>query len=287
MTLHPSKPRRLARQLPLLLVLGGCAPRPSLPAPAAGQAATKETFTVASRALGEVRTINVYLPPGYGASRRRFPVVYMPDGGLDEDFPHVTATIDSLIRLGRVAPVLVVGIPNTERRRDLTGPTTVAADSAIAPHVGGSAAFRRFLRDELLPEVRRRYRATDATTIVGESLAGLFIIETFLEEPALFRRYIALSPSLWWNDRALLRRAASAGAALARAGRGRVLFLSAANESIIAEGTAELARELGRAGRGGPAVHYVPRPDLTHATIYAAMAPTAFLAVLDPAPAGR
>ena len=83
-----------------------------------------ETFTIASRAVGETRTIHVYTPPGYAsAPDSRLPVLYMPDGAMDEDFPHVVNTIDSLIALHEIRPVIVVGIPNTERRRDLTGPT--------------------------------------------------------------------------------------------------------------------------------------------------------------------
>ena len=167
------------------------APPPGDPLPA------HETFTVASRALGEARTINVHTPAGYVASTAtRFPVLYMPDGGLDEDFPHVVHTVDSLMALGVIRPVIVVGIPNTERRRDLTGPTRVAADSAIAPRVGGSAAFRRFLRDELIPEVRSRYRTSGERAIVGESLAGLFVVETFLDQPASDSPTIARSPDV-------------------------------------------------------------------------------------------
>src|SRR6478752_6081543 len=150
-------------------------PAPADPVPA------HDSFTVVSRALGEVRRINVYTPTTYDASSSsRFPVLYMPDGGLDEDFPHVVHTVDSLIALHRIRPVIVVGISNTERRRDLTGPTRIKSDSAIAPRVGGSAAFRRFVRDELIPAVRSRYRTTSERSIVGESLAGLFVVETFL-----------------------------------------------------------------------------------------------------------
>jgi predicted alpha/beta superfamily hydrolase len=102
---------------------------------------------------------------------------------------------------------VLVGIENTQRRRDLTGPTQNEEDKKIAPHVGGSAAFRKFLRDELMPDVKARYRTTDETAIVGESLAGLFVIETFLLEPDLFDTYIAIDPSLWWNDSALVKSA--------------------------------------------------------------------------------
>src|SRR5260221_7103134 len=73
-----------------------------------------ETFTIESRGLAERRTINVYTPPGYASSGRAFPVLYMPDGGLAEDFPHVANTIDSLIRLERIRPLVVVGIERSE-----------------------------------------------------------------------------------------------------------------------------------------------------------------------------
>ena len=82
------------------------------------------------------------LPGGNGDS---YPVLYMLDGGLDEDFPHVARDVDTAIRAGEMRPMIVVGIENTERRRDMTGPTTVASDRAIAPHVGGSVAFRAFI----------------------------------------------------------------------------------------------------------------------------------------------
>jgi hypothetical protein len=92
-----------------------------------------DTFTVA-RALGETRLVNVYVPPGYRASAgSRFAVLYMPDGGVDEDFPHVVNTVDSLIALRVIRPVIVVGIPNTERRRDLTGPTCDRSSASRSP----------------------------------------------------------------------------------------------------------------------------------------------------------
>jgi predicted alpha/beta superfamily hydrolase len=161
--------------------------------------APPQAFTVESKALGEPRQINVYTPPGYATLHRRLPVVYLLDGGLKEDFPRLAAEVDRLIREGAVPPVLLVGIENTERRRDLTGPTEVAEDRKIAPRVGGSAAFRAFVRDELRPAVHARYCDQEDAAILGESLAALFVTETLLVEPALFRRFAALSPSLWWN----------------------------------------------------------------------------------------
>jgi uncharacterized protein len=264
----------IALLLPVVPLQAQSAPPPTDPVP------PHDSFTVVSHFLGETRRINVYTPPGYGASSgARFPVLYMPDGGLDEDFPHVVNTVDSLIRLRVVRPVIVVGIPNTQRRRDLTGPTRVASDSAIAPRVGGSAAFRRFIGNELIPAVNRRYRATGERSIVGESLAGLFIVETFLLDPDLFQHYLALDPSLWWNGGALVDSAATRLAALDTASR--TLFLASSNVQNIADGTARLARLIDAASPRGLHWTYVPRTDLTHATIFRGIGPSALAKTLE------
>src|SRR5262249_5425723 len=150
-----------------------------------------ETFTIDSKVLSEKRRINVYMPPGYAdSSSARLPVLYMPDGGLTEDFLHIAGLVQVSVGNGTMRPFLLVGIENTERRRDLTGPTDNEEDKKIAPRVGGSKAFRKFIRDELMPQVKNRYRTTSETAIMGESLAGLFVVETFFLEPELFNTYI-------------------------------------------------------------------------------------------------
>ena len=132
-----------------------------------------ETFTIDSKVLVETRRINVYLPAGYQDSPEvRLPVLYMPDGGMKEDFLHVAGLVQVSVGNGTMRPFLLVGIENTERRRDLTPPTENAEDKKIAPQVGGSELFRKFLREELMPAVKRRYRATEEKALVGESVAG-------------------------------------------------------------------------------------------------------------------
>ena len=265
-------------RLALLLTTSPLAAQaPSDPAP--DPIPPHQSFTIESKVLAERRLVNVYTPPGYEAAPGvAYPVLYMLDGGLEEDFPHVVNTVDSLIKIKVIRPVLVVGIENTERRRDLTGPTTVAKDSTIAPHVGGSGPFRQFVREEFMPEVKARYRCTDETTIVGESLAGLWIVETFLLEPKLFHGYIALDPSLWWNRAELV---ASADSRLKNLkGIKRTLFLSSAVDEDIVANTANLAVTLKKSAPAGLTFYYEPRPDLTHMTIFRGEGPKAFVTVL-------
>jgi predicted alpha/beta superfamily hydrolase len=132
-----------------------------------------ETFVIDSKIMSESRRLNVYPPPGYAKSPHvRFPVLYMPDGGMAEDFLHIAGLIQVSVGNGTMRPFILVGIENTERRRDMTGPTENAKDKGIAPRVGGAGAYRSFIRRELMPQIKARYRTTSETAIVGESLAG-------------------------------------------------------------------------------------------------------------------
>jgi predicted alpha/beta superfamily hydrolase len=173
-----------------------------------------------------------------------------------------------------------VGIENTQRRRDLTGPTENAEDRKIAPRVGGSAAFRQFIRTELMPVVSARYRTTGETAIVGESLAGLFVVETFLLEPELFDTYIAIDPSLWWNDGKLV---AGAEARLrARPPAKKALWFASSEEPSTTGPTARLAEVLKAGAYSGLTWHYEPMPEEHHATIYHPAALRAFRLMFRP-----
>lgn len=246
------------------------------PAIACAQPFPYESFTLPSALLGETRHINVYLPPNYSTSSSTvtFPVLYMPDGGIGEDFIHVADAIHAGITYEILRPVIIVGIENTVRRRDLAPPTTVEEEKKRAPQAGGSARFRAFLRDELMPHIRERYRAGDETAIVGESLAGLFIIETFFAEPALFDAYIALSPSLQWNQQAVLARADELLKTFPA--QPTTLYLSSANEEEIVAGTERLAFILTAAAPKNLTWIHHPLPAEFHDTIYRAASPRAF-----------
>lgn len=252
---------------------------------AAAPLAVGDTFLLTSRVLGEARRINVYVPPRAAAQADSpLPVLYMPDGGLGEDFLHVAGLVQVLVGNGTMRPFLLVGIENTERRRDLTGPTESAEDRKIAPRVGGSAAFRTFIRTELMPAVRARYRTTAESAIVGESLAGLFVVETLLREPSLFDTYIALDPSLWWDDQRLVRDARETQ--LARLPKPKRLFLASSAEPGLALPTRRFADVLTAAAFAHLHWQYAPMPEESHATIYHPAALRAFRALFAPAPPG-
>lgn len=237
-----------------------------------------ETFSIESRILGETRRINVYLPPVYSELREsRLPVLYMPDGGVAEDFLHVSGLVQVCVGNGTMRPFILVGIENTQRRRDLTGPTVNADDKKIAPKVGGAEAFRAFFRKELMPQVKARYRTTKEAAIVGESLAGLFVVETFFLEPDLFDAYIAIDPSLWWNHQKLVNDAAQS--LRARPKLDKTLYLASSDEKEIVEATQRLATVLAKNAPSGVHWHYEKMPEEKHSTIYHPAALKAFRAV--------
>lgn len=163
-----------------------------------------ESFTIESKEVNETRTINVWLPEGYATSGESYPIMYMPDGGIQEDFPHIANTIAELVQTKKIKPIILVGIENTVRRRDLTPPTQVEKDKEVAPVVGESAKFRAFIQNELFPSIESKYRTTPQKGIIGESLAGLFVMETLFVQPEMFDIYIAMDPSLWWNNHQLV-----------------------------------------------------------------------------------
>lgn len=279
--LHSLRPFIVATMCAAASIGTTSAMRPQAQAPqAARPLAIGETWTISSTVLKETRVINVYSPLGFAADTPALPVMYMPDGGVAEDFMHVAGLVQVLTGNGSMRPFLLVGIENTERRRDMTGPTTNDEDRKIAPRVGGSAGFREFIRTELMPAVQKRYRTTDETALVGESLAGLFTVETFLRAPEMFDAYIAIDPSLWWNNTGLI----AEGPALLRSSSAvrRRLFVATSSEPTIAADARRFV-ELVRASGGAAQVELKEFPTEQHSTIYHPAALTAFR-VLFPVP---
>lgn len=167
------------------------------------------TLQFKSNVLNEQRKLNVYLPEGYSdTSSIKYPVIYLLDGSADEDFIHIAGLVQffNFPRVNVLKNAIVVGIVNVDRRRDYTYPTTIEKDKKDFPTTGGSVKFIRFLEREVKPLVNSRYHVSDESTIIGQSLGGLVATEILFQNPALFTKYIIVSPSLWWDNESLLKR---------------------------------------------------------------------------------
>ncbi len=238
-----------------------------------------ETLTIQSKQIGEERVINVWTPTDYKITQDSLPVIYMADGGIKEDFPHVANTLEKLIKENKISPVILVGIENTQRRRDLTGFTEVATDKEIAPIVGGSDNFRAFIKYELFPEIDKRYRTTNEKSIIGESAAGLFVMETFLLTPEMFDNYIAFDPSLWWNNHYLVRTAQENLQKYPSLDK-RIWFACSDTEDISVF-TKELAEILKREKPSGLKWKFSDEPSEKHSTIFRATKEKAIIWTLN------
>lgn len=159
------------------------------------------SYQLHSAVLDDDRELNVWLPTGYEKSQDRYPVVYLLDGGLDQDFVHI-AGLGNLASLSwTYGPMIVVGVQTKNRRAELTARPSDPRYLSAFPESGGADRFRRFLRQEVVPFVEARFRTGERRAVMGESLAGLFVVDTLLKDPTLFGDYVAISPSLWWDDR--------------------------------------------------------------------------------------
>lgn len=161
------------------------------------------THRIKSTVYGDERTLSVRLPYDYTYDpTASFPVVYIVDGGPEQDFPHLAGMAQIRDVNYTIGPFILVGIETINRRQQITPPVIdpTLYEMELEAKPGGSAEFRDFIRLDVMPWVNAKYRSSGHTAIMGESAAGLFIIETLFVEPALFNDYIAVTPSLWWED---------------------------------------------------------------------------------------
>ena len=241
-----------------------------------------QSYALPSAIYDAPREINVWLPPGYAESGRSYPVLYLLDGGQDQDFHHISGLAQLGTVNGTTRDVIVVGVASVDRRNELALPTLNAELIARYPTQGQSDRFRRFLAGEVLPFVEARFRTNGETALMGESLAGLFVVETFLKEPRMFDAWVAVSPSLWWDDGQLARQA---GAHLRdHSNDSRTLILTMGDEGAEALALMEtLTGNLRDHAMPGVTWDFRPRPTESHATIYHEAALDAFRQ-LYPAP---
>jgi predicted alpha/beta superfamily hydrolase len=215
-----------------------------------------------SKILNENRILNIYLPSGYSSdSVKQYPVIYLLDGSLDEDFIHIAGIVQfgSFSWIDMIPESIVVGIGNTDRKRDFTYPSGNELDRKEFPTSGKSAHFISFIEKELQPYIDGAYRTTDISTIIGQSLGGLLATEILLSKPELFDHYIIVSPSLWWDDEKILDTPSDAGDSV------RSVYVAVGKEGEVMERTArELYDRIKKDTGQNTRVYYHFLEDKTH-----------------------
>jgi uncharacterized protein len=283
--------RRLFALLPPLIALAfplnaAVPPGPAAPTSDPTPIVVGSAYRFHSAVLNDNLTINVLLPAGYSVSDQKFPVLYLLDGGAEEDFVHIAGLAQISPAYGLTEPFILVGIAGRDRKHDLTPPSTIPADLRAIANPGGSLIYRQFLNDELRPWVNGQFRTNGKTVLMGESLAGQFVVETFLKAPSSFDDYVAVSPSLWWNGGSLAK---SSSSDLAKHNySGRRIWLASANEAAempeMGRAIDQLVSALKSCRADCPAWVYRPFPAETHASIYHPAAMQAIRYIFAPPP---
>jgi len=160
-----------------------------------------EKITIASKILNEDRQILIHLPHDYEYSDKKFPALYVLDGEFF--FYQATGAVQflsecSYIYNNPIPEMIIVAIINVDRNRDYT--PTYAPNQPGSLYYPTSGKADKFLEKELIPEIDIRYRTQPFRTLAGWSFGGLFTVHTFAHKPELFSAYLAISPSLWWDE---------------------------------------------------------------------------------------
>ncbi|SMD45510.1 hypothetical protein SAMN00777080_4164 [Aquiflexum balticum DSM 16537] len=160
-----------------------------------------------SEVLNEPRKIYIQLPAGYTPEKnQKYPVVFILDG---EMFLPTVNEVQNYYSGGFTPEMVMVGISNDKNRvRDLTTSTITTKYGMPFHEKNGEADnFRKFIETELIPFIENKYPVTDYRTLIGHSYGGLFTISTLINQPDLFANYLAIDPSLDWDDQKLLNEA--------------------------------------------------------------------------------
>ncbi len=155
----------------------------------------EQTQVIHSNILNEDRTYQIYVPPSYQwASDRNYPVLFVLDG--ESNYTHTVGSVSFLSLKGEIPELIIVAITSTVRIRDYT-----QTDWSTHWFGGGGAKnFKRFLSEELIPEIDKGFRTNGFRILSGHSAAGQFALYVLSSGPSLFNAYFTISPELTWDD---------------------------------------------------------------------------------------
>lgn len=171
-----------------------------------------EVRELRSELTGKLHRFLIALPPTFRSDpARRYPVVYVLDGQWDFS---LVASLSGGLRFDEALPeVLIVGLtwggenPNYDALRSDDYLPTRAKGKDGKERGGGAPRFLSFLEAEVLPLMEREYRADpEHRVLAGSSNGGLFTLYTLFEKPELFWGYVAISPNVGWDERAIAQK---------------------------------------------------------------------------------
>lgn len=169
-----------------------------------------EAVHIRSNVLNEERSLLISKPAGYEDGAGRYPVLYLLDG--ETQFRYTSGIVEFLAANDRIPKMLVVATASgsfAQRTRDLTPPSSSEIDNRFSPGNGGADRFLSFVAGELIPFVENTYRTRPYRVLAGHSYGGLFALHALTAKPKLFNAYIAIDPSLSWNNGAVVAQAES------------------------------------------------------------------------------
>jgi predicted alpha/beta superfamily hydrolase len=238
-----------------------------------------EVVMIHSGILNEDRRILIYTPKDSANPEKKYPVIYVLDA--DNHFAQIVEYSKYLSRqdVSVIPPLIVVGITNTDRSRDLTPSHSIVnysgkpdtTSNSPYKNSGGNEHFFQFIQKELMPYVVSNYKTQPYRIFAGHSFGALTTINCLINYPDMFEAYIAVSPSFWWDQKFLLKLAdkkLKAGSTLSK-----TLFYSDGNEDSSSPGspfhTAVLKFDslLKKKNIKGLDYQYIPYPIETHMTV--------------------
>ena len=184
-----------------------------------------QQFEIFSKEINQEFFINIGLPPNYSEDHDKYPVVYVTDAG--PNFSGLMGSIPLMQLVNDLPSFVLVGISYKSqnsmdsmslRNRDLT-PTNdkvwmatqkdmykIFGEDLPQVEAGGAKYFLDFINDEIKPFINNKYYVdTTDQTYCGFSLGGLFGLYTLFNSSNSFKRYVIGSPSIWWDDRYILK----------------------------------------------------------------------------------
>jgi len=173
---------------------------------ASGQSQT-EIINIPSKVFNVVRKVKISLPKGYyNYPNRKYIVAYLFDAQSDAFFNFIKATIDYLTSDGYISPLILVGISSGNRQYELTPKAETKQGMSYFQKSGGADLLALNLKDEILPEIHKRYRCNSYTIGIGHSLGGTFLTYCLIKFPEIFNASIVISPNYHYDNEQMVHK---------------------------------------------------------------------------------